>query len=73
MTVKTRSNIAKKAEKENGETQYLAVDPDEILKLQEESKNVSACSTGLLCLLYAYSSSPSSSRFLTKGRLSGAT
>ncbi|CAI2350809.1 unnamed protein product [Caenorhabditis sp. 36 PRJEB53466] len=44
MTVKTRSNIAKKVEKEDvsmvPESQYLAVDPDEIAQLQEESKTI---------------------------------
>ena len=40
MTVKTRSNIAKKIEKDAPEAQYLAVNPDEITKLQEESKKV---------------------------------
>uniref|UniRef100_A0A1I7U7C2 DUF148 domain-containing protein n=1 Tax=Caenorhabditis tropicalis TaxID=1561998 RepID=A0A1I7U7C2_9PELO len=42
MTVKTRSTIAKKIEKEADapEAQYLAVNPDEIIQLQEESKKI---------------------------------
>ena len=42
MTVKTRSNIAKKVDKDADapEAQYLAVNPDEITKLQEESKKI---------------------------------
>ncbi|CAB3409142.1 unnamed protein product [Caenorhabditis bovis] len=41
MTVKTRSTLPRKSDKsEKEESQYLAISPDEIQKLQEESKKI---------------------------------
>lgn len=41
MTVKTRASIAKKIEKDGLDSQYLFMDPNEVLQVQEESKKVS--------------------------------